>query len=148
MKKIFSFAMLIIFISANAFSQGPSSKKYKELPVQDKEFYLNKAKKYNTAGGVLLGAGSVLFVTGIFVYENNKDNSGLFSELDAVPGVFSMVVGGSAIITSIPFFIVGANKKKMAESMTVNFQGQKIPQLSGSSMALRYVPSLSLKINF
>ena len=85
MKKIFSFAMLITLISANAFSQGPSSKRYKEPPVQDKEFYLNKAKTYNTVGGVLLGAGSVLFVTGIFVYENNNDNSGCFMNLMPYP---------------------------------------------------------------
>ncbi|PWT70715.1 MAG: hypothetical protein C5B59_20140 [Bacteroidetes bacterium] len=148
MKKLFLLGMPITLISATAFSQGPLHKKYKEPPVQDKAFYLEKAQKYNTAGGILLGTGTVLFVTGVFVYENNKDNSGWFSEFDAAPGVLAMVVGGGAIITSIPLFIVGGNKKKKAESMTVNFQGQKVPQLSGSSLALRYVPSLSLRINF
>ncbi|PWT70716.1 MAG: hypothetical protein C5B59_20145 [Bacteroidetes bacterium] len=149
MKKILLLVVLTTLISANTFSQGPAPKKYAEPPVQDKDFYLGKARKNNTVAWILVGSGTAFLVGGLVLYNNNAYPSGVgLDELNTGPAILCMAVGGAAIVSSIPLFVAGSKNKKKAESLAVNFQGQKVPQLSGSSMALRYVPSLSLKINF
>ena len=145
MKKIFFFAMLLI-IATTTFSQQT-----KPSPTITKQDYLKKSKSQKTAAWWLLGGGAALTVTGIAIDAGSAANAlgtvyttGEVSNTFAAGAVLA-VIGGVAMIGSIPLFIASGRSKRKA--MSISFKNELAPQLQGSSFVYRTVPSLSLKIN-
>ncbi|HTQ27241.1 MAG TPA: hypothetical protein VMI35_03900 [Puia sp.] len=139
--------LAIVSITINSFAQGdPHSRVYAAYSQpHDSTYYINKSSSLNTAGWLLLGTGPVLMLTGYLVYQNNVDTDWL--GLNMIPGIGCMVLGGAAIITSIPLLITASNYKKKALGVSLSLQGNKFPCLQGSMVGFRYVPALSVKIS-
>jgi len=107
----------------------------------DANALLLKSKKQNTVAWILLGGGIAFYAAGLIVYSSERAKNPS-AELDILPkGTAFSAVGGSLMITSIPFFIAsGKNKRKASlilkdESVYFNFQAKK------------HFASLGVKIN-
>jgi hypothetical protein len=147
MKQIILMLALISAIDMAVNAQPLSPRKHRPEPeLQDKAYYLKKRDNLNTAGWILLGTGSALFITGYCIYQNNIETN--WGGLNAIPGDFCMIIGGSAVITSIALFTRASNYKRKAMEISADLQEEKIPFLQGSSVASKAVPALSIRINF
>ena len=143
MKQIIFLFGLITIIQSTSIAQHGHRYRY-EPEVHDKDYFVNKSKGFSTTGSVLLGGGAVVGLAGYFIYQNNYNSDGF--NFDWIPGLFCMVVGGAAIITSVPMFIASSRYKSKAAALTVSFKGEKFPRLQGSTAVLQYVPAISVKI--
>jgi hypothetical protein len=129
MKKIVAFTMLIA-MSINSFSQQTDT-----LNSLTKADYLKKSKGQKTAAWVLVGAGVTCFAI-------------------AAPGDVSfetagtlVVVGGLAIVGSIPLFIASAKNKKKARSISTGFKMENAPSIQRASLVNRSYPAVSIKLS-
>lgn len=135
MKKTTLFLLALIVI-VNCFSQGLT-----------KEDYLQKAKNQKTAALVLAGGGSALVLFSLVIFPDNYSIIGFNSESEdrqanAAGVVF--LIGGAAMVSSIPFFILsGSNKKKAA---SLSFRMEKQPLLQRASLVNISYPSLALRV--
>jgi len=77
-------------------------------------------------------------LAGLGKYMNQDDN------MDG-GGEAAMIIGGTAALASIPFFIISSKNKRKAMSMS--FKNQMIPQLQINGFAYSAIPSVNLKIN-
>ena len=148
MKKIIILMALLSFIEMSTYAQfGSPGRKHSQQPEPlDKDYFLNKSAKFETAGWITFGAGLALGVTGFLIYQNNINT--YWGGLNAAPGALCMVLGGGAVITSIALFTHASNCKKKAMDISGYLQEEKFPYLQGSSVACRAIPALGIKINF
>jgi hypothetical protein len=137
MKKFFFLIMLLAFVT-KAFTQD----------------YLRKSRNQKTTAWVLLGAGTTMVAIGAIgsmtaytndiVYIGSLGTEGEPSQGDAYG--YLLVAGVVCDAASIPFFISASKNRRLAG--TVQMSNQKIYLPQNSSIALRYVPAVSLKIAF
>jgi uncharacterized membrane protein len=133
MKKIIIFAMLLI-LSATSFSQQPKPSK----PVTRADF-LKKSKNQKTGALVLLIGGSALVVTGILL-----SNQASFDNLGTTAAI--AMVGGVAVLGSIPLFLASGRNKRKGMSINAFFKLENAPVIHGYSMAHTSYPAVSIKI--
>jgi hypothetical protein len=110
--------------------------------------YLNKSSDLQKAGWILMGTGGALVVTGLLVYWNNVDDSGIFGDLNAVPGAFTAILGGSAMITGVILLGRSSHYKQKAASLSAFLRQEKFPTLQGSTVSMRPVPAVGLRFSF
>ncbi|GGW22866.1 hypothetical protein [Arenibacter certesii] len=106
-----------------------------------KDYFLQKSKKQNTTGWILLGGGTAMVIGGITAFNSSWD-SGSNSSAD-IGGVF-VLVGILADGASIPYFISAANNKKTAMSITFDYKPIYLP--GESLVATKPYSIVSLKI--
>ena len=118
-------------------------------PNYDKEYYLRKSSKMNTAGIILLCAGTALTVGGIIVY-NDAMNSEDWGDglVNGAGGYIAIVAGSAMVITSIPILIVAGSNKRKAMEMSGSLNLQPYRQLADHGLATNFVPSIGLKLSF
>ena len=128
MKKIILFTMLLI-VTIASFSQPTTPSQ----PLT-KADYLQKSKKQNTAGFVLLGVGVACIA--------------IAAPGDVALSTASVLIigGGAAAIVSIPLFISAKKNKRKAMSMSASIDAKKIPNVSSSGILYNRYPAISLKI--
>jgi hypothetical protein len=113
---------------------------------------MERSKKQNRAGWILLGGGAVFAAVGEIAYAarlNNADD--VWAQFDeANKFTFTDVLGSigyAAVITSIPLFIsAGANKRK-ANRVSLSINSQNYYQLQNNTLSLKPVPVLTMHIN-
>ena len=137
MKKIIVFTMLLI-ISVTSFSQQT-----KPAPALTKQDYQNKSEGQNSAAWVLLSVGTAV-LAGTMISEATSVCFGGGCPKKSFPVVL-VGLGGTAVVSSIPFFIASSRNKKKA--MSLSFKNETTPQLQKDGFTNRPVPSLTLKIN-
>jgi len=103
-----------------------------------KQDYLKKSKNQKITSFILVGGGIGLWLAGVSKYMNQEDN------IDG-GGEAAMVIGGVAVLTSIPFFIASSKNKKKA--MSVFLKNIPSQQIQRGSFVYRSLPSLTLKIH-
>jgi hypothetical protein len=132
MRKMFFFSLLLL-LSVTSFGQqtNPSL----SLTKLD---YLQKSRNQKTIAYVLAGGGSIAWLAGLGKYMNQDDN------IDG-GGEAAMIIGGTAALASIPFFIISSKSKKNA--MSVSFKNQLLPRIHETGFTYTPLPSLSLKIS-
>jgi hypothetical protein len=128
---------------------NPSVETYKTPPhmVYSSEYYMQKSRKMKTAGWILIGAGSVLGITGYLVYQNqiNSYTNNLDNALLNTAGSTVMMVGGSAmVVVGIPVLIRSGYYKRKALSMSANLKFEQVQ--TGISM-IQY-PAIGLSFQF
>ncbi len=135
MKKIIIFSMLLI-LSAASFSQQT-----KPAPALTKQDYLKKSEGQNSTAWVLLSVGTAV-LAGTMI---SAATSVCISCPKKSFPVVLVGLGGTAVVSSIPFFIASSRNKKKA--MSLSFKNETAPQLQKDGFTNRPVPSLALKIN-
>ena len=85
-----------------------------------------------------MGGGSIAWLAGASKYMNQLDN------VDG-GGEAAMVIGGIALLSSIPFFIMASKNKKKAISLS--FRKETAPKFYKQSIVSLPLPSLILKLN-
>ncbi len=132
MKKII-FLLIFSAITFSSFSQPGNPPT--ALTKQD---FLQKSKKQKTTAWVLLGGGTIAWLAGVSKYMNQNDN------IDG-GGEVAMTVGGIAVLSSIPFFVIASKNKKKA--MSLSFKNNPTQQFQRGSFVNRSLPSLTFKIH-
>ena len=132
MKKIFLFSILLICVEIFSFGQGTELAKQ---PMTRND-YLVKSKNQKLAGFIMLGAGLASF---IIVAPGNAS----FSKT----GTF-VVIGGLAVIGSIPLFIASGRNKRKSKSATAFFNLKSQMSNPFAHNKAKSFPDLSLKFNF
>jgi len=124
----------------------------KPAPVKfSKEYYEMKSRKLKTASWILLSAGTVLGVTGIIVYNNQKEydlshiDEAIVSEAGAE---FLIIAGGAMVVTSIPLFITAGKYKRKALEMSANLKIESRQDLYQASVSMKYYPAVGVRISF
>jgi hypothetical protein len=131
MKKIFLFSILLICVETFSFGQGTELAKH---PMTRND-YIVKSKNQKLAGFIMLGAGLASF---IIVAPGNAS----FSKT----GTF-VVIGGLAVIGSIPLFIASGRNKRKAKSATVFMKAERVLSNTYTYHKPAMVPVLSVKFN-
>jgi len=133
--------LMMLTVVAQQVPQDNSTHKF------TREEYLKKSKGQKTAaivllagGGALLTVGSILTLNDPVYYFDLEDNSN--EDVEAA----LILVGGVAMLSSIPFFI--ASRKNKARAMQVSVKNEMALQLQKGTMFHKSIPSLNLKINF
>jgi cytochrome b subunit of formate dehydrogenase len=161
MKKIIFLFAVLFFVKENSRAQdslhnitpAPSMKTEKKTaPAKfSKEYYEIKSRKLKTNAWILLGAGTVLGVTGVILYNNQKDYD--LNHLDEAivneAGYEVMMIGGAAmVVTSIPLFITSAKYKKKALNMSATLKLESSKELYAAGITLKHYPAVGVRINF
>jgi len=134
MKRLVVLSLLLCF-SLMTFSQ----QNMEPTRSHSKEDYLKKSKTQRIIAYSLLGGGIIAWLAGASKNMNQNDN------IDG-GGETAMVVGGIAVATSIPFFIMASkNKKKAKKATSISLINQRIYFRQSRSYAA--VPSISLKFH-
>jgi hypothetical protein len=113
-----------------------------------KEYYLKKAKNQKTTGWVLLGTGSAAGIIGIALMASNGFviNPTEENENAAGTGGVLFTTGVLCDLASIPFFISAGKNKRRAAEISAGTQKTYLPL--NSALTMRYIPSLTVKIDF
>jgi hypothetical protein len=130
MKKVFSLLLLMAFGVYTYAQQTPVD------TAKAREIYLEKSKSQKTVAWILLGAGTVSTIGGIYV--------AFASTSDA--GEIMFIAGLASIAGSIPLFIISHNNKQKALRLAIGPKieenGQLIQMYAG-----RYQPAISFKLS-
>ena len=113
--------------------------------LHSRDYYADKSTKLKTAAWVLAGTGAVAFTAGVLIFNNNQNSVDFENALNAAwAGVGLIVVGGAAIITSIPLFIVSGVMAKRAARLSIKNQRIFLP--GQKYLAFKTQPALTLTI--
>jgi hypothetical protein len=146
MKTIVSTLICILFV-VTTYSQDQS-----QILKFKKDFYMERSKKQNRAGWILLGGGAVFAAVGEIAYAARMNNADTVGEQfdEAFDFTFTDVLGSIgyvAVVTSIPLFIsAGANKRK-ANRVSLSVSSQNYYQFQNTTLSLKPLPVLTLHIN-
>ncbi|MEO5500446.1 MAG: hypothetical protein ABIR31_03300 [Ginsengibacter sp.] len=136
MKKIIILP-LIIFLFIN------------QLSAQTKDDYFIKSKRQKTAAWVLIiGGGAVGLINAVIATQGITDlATGQFEEANKKLGVSGIldIVGLTAMLGSVPFFIASSKNKRKAKTMTITFSPQPSPTVLQHITGTTFIPSISLK---
>ncbi len=147
MKKIILGAMLLM-LATSTFSQQTNPS-----PTFTKQDFLKKSKTQKTIAFSLLGGGLVMGGIGILAAFKEaapyilNPFTGLFEPppKNSTTGVACVIIGGVAVVASIPLFIAASRNKYKARSLS--FKYETAPQLVQNNIIRVPVPSITLKIN-
>ncbi|MFT3907895.1 MAG: hypothetical protein QM737_00595 [Ferruginibacter sp.] len=119
MKNYLLIALFIFFIS---YSYAQQVTPVENLKTINQDQLILKAKKLNTAGWLFLGTGTALGIAAYAIYPRDYDLllENKSSDNRAFATAVLTVLGGAAIITSIPMFATSAAKKHRAMLMVKN----------------------------
>ena len=147
MKRFFLFTAAFFMLFGSSMAQRmDTATKYVYLPAPHSTYeYLQRAKGASTAAWALLSAGTFFMGAGYLIALNQDTYD--FMSGNELAGYFSMALGASAVITSVPFFIMAAHYRKKATRLNASFTTSRVPYLQGSSVGLRFVPALTVKIS-
>ena len=114
--------------------------------------YLKKGKHQKVAAWSLLGGGVVMGSIGSVIATKEVAKIGVFpfpgmvepDEKKLNGGAVLIVIGGAAILSSIPLFIAASRNKTKAAS--VSFKMERTPIYQQRSFVYHSYPALSLKI--
>jgi hypothetical protein len=153
MKQLFSTIIFLCFITAICKAQdslhiiSPKTSVQKNLydmpQTNSKEYFLEKESKLNTAAWVLLGAGTVMAITGTIIYEHAIHNENWDEVGNTFGGVFLIVAGSAMVVTSIPIFIRSGYYKRKALNMSAALKFE--PYQSG--LAMKHYPAIGISIS-
>ena len=101
MRKII-ISLIFIAVAAYSFCQ--------QTPSSD---YTLKSKHQKTAAWIMLSGGAALAVTGVAVSASNWESSG---------GDVLLIIGGAAMVSSIPLFIASGKNKKRSMSASIRME--------------------------
>ena len=108
-----------------------------DKPALTKQDYLKKSKNQKITSFILVGGGIGLWLAGASKYMNQTDN------IDG-GGEAAMVIGGVAVLTSIPFFIASSKNKKKAAALSLRLE--RSPAIQLQNQVYHHYPSVSLSI--
>ena len=130
--KLTGILLISVLFLQQAFCQSTTNK------TLSKDYYLQKSKKQNKEGGVLLGVGAAAIGTGFIVI--NKEHFLDFS------GEGLVGLGLINCLASVPFFILsGSNARKAA---SINFTLSSVLVAQQNNLFTKKQPSITLKIAF
>lgn len=129
-KTIFSVVLLLLI-----------TKLFSQAPTLSKDYYLKKSKTQKTIAWVMVGTGTALMVTSLFIKANNQNNDDGWL-VDGWKIVF--FPGMATTVASIPFFISSAKNKYRALELVIS--NQKILFYKQNFVALKAQPAITLKI--
>jgi hypothetical protein len=145
MKKI-TFFVLLLTIATASYSQEIAA----PIAGLTKQDYLQKSKHQKTAAWILVGSGTVLGTIGtIKILKEAVKIPLVLLPGEPVPdnakanwGGAITVIGGAAIICSVPLFVAaGKNKTKGA---VISFKNTPTQTLLKNSFVYNYIPSVSV----
>lgn len=150
MKKNILFGILLIIV-ITGYTQ-----EIKPRTFFTKQDYLRKSKQQKTVAWVLAGSGSALSIIGglKFLEEAVKVRNSVIplpgqpipDEAKVNGAGILILIGGAAIISSVPLFVAsGKNKKRAA---VVTFKNIPIMVLQRSNLVNAYTPSVNVTIPF
>jgi hypothetical protein len=105
-----------------------------------KQFYLEKAKRQNTTGWILLAAGTTAIITGIIIEAPHRGTG----DSQSFAGGMLEVGGIICTLASIPFFISSSKNKKRAAALAISNRPLVYPDQK--SFVLRSQPTISLTV--
>lgn len=132
--------ILLIFCGTTVFCQDQlETLKFK------KDFYMERSKKQNKTGWILLGTGAATTVIALYEFDRTWDlqanSTADFFGFLALAGV---IAGSTGVIELIS---AGVNKSK-ADKIILTLDTPSYPNLALHSVAFRRQPQLTLRINF
>ena len=142
MKKSFLLTAFLLMMLAVAAQQIPEDSSTHKLT---REEYLKKSKGQKTGAIVLLAGGGTLALIGAVVSVDQGVDY-VFDPQDSQGdvGAVLFVVGGVAMLGSIPLFI--ASRKNKEKAMQVSVKNELALQLQKGTMFRKSIPSLNFKI--
>ncbi len=109
MKKILFICLSLCIILSKANAQIRDTNSTVNNHNFDADLLMQKSKKQKTAAWILLSGGAIAWFGGVSKNMNQLDN------IDG-GGKAAMLIGGTAVLSSIPLFIMASKKKKKAMS--------------------------------
>lgn len=113
--------------------------------AQTTDDYLLKSRHQKTAAWILAGGGTGLVFTGYLIGLHgvvDLVNNGHTGNIGA--GASLIIIGGAAMLGSIPLFIASSNNRRRGASLS--FSTQTFPALIKNMVCYKYVPSVSLHL--
>lgn len=119
-----------------------------QAPSEQKATYLKKSKNQKTWATTLVIGGAVLVGGGLIGVATQADEISFYE--DDSKGEFAaicVIVGGAAMIASIPFYIASANNRKKADAITAGLIMEDLnsPRIARNQQ-LRY-PAFGIRIS-
>ena len=145
MKKI-SIAIMLIIASLESFCQSGSLSKTPEE-------YMRKGRTQKIVAWSMVAGGSAVAVIGAVTQINDIDkffNASDKQGLSFYRGTGIFIVGLAVALTSIPFFVAGADNKykakRAARKAKTSFDIKQVKTIQSTGYAFTMQPTLSLKI--
>ncbi len=142
MKKTITFLACFLFV-LSLYSQEISGH------ASNRDYYLQKSKRQNTTGGILLGVGTTMTIVGLIGFnENFKIFEPGGNDRAADIYGFIAVTGIVMDLVSIPVFVAASRNKR--RGLTVKIDNQNFHQPNDTVFALKNqpIPSITLQITF
>lgn len=140
MKKIITIYMLSLNL------EGPAQQITTKTPFANTD-YLKISRIQKTTAWTLLIGGTILTIAGmstalqdVYLFSFDKESP------NYKKGTLMFCAGGTAMLGSIPLFIIGAQNKKKAISSTLGFKMEMIQVERRASFTNNSYPALSLKL--
>jgi hypothetical protein len=131
MKYLTVFLVAIIMIATNSFGQNT-----REPKSYTREARLKRSHEQKIGAWILLGTGIIAIAA---VSGGNQD----FGTTGTVA-----VLGGAAIITSIPLFLAARRNKRRAHRMDASFNLEPLPKYLFMKNAAVQYPALAIRFKF
>ncbi len=134
-----SFCLLTcFFILLNLYSQTSNEQDI------NRDYFLEKSKRLNKTGWILLGVGTPLAAGGMAAMNKNFGDEGSAADFYAL----LMVAGFAMDIASIPVFISAGKNKRRAATFTLDYQNLYPPENWLVARRNQPIPSVTLRIHF
>ena len=132
-----AFLIIVLLVSSRVQAQVRS-----ESPQETSRMaYAGEMEKYRrikTAGAIMTGVGTVLFITGAIMIDNGND-SGEKNDPTWGKGVGFLMAGVAGVGTGIPIWSVGGYKYKKYKKLVNSSASLNIkPHRQGVSLVLRF----------
>jgi hypothetical protein len=133
MKQFITCTLILIFTTAGFCQQNKLSI---DPAMHD---YMKKSKHQRTAAWILLGGGTIAWFAGVSKYMDQRD------DIDG-GGEIAMLIGGIAVASSVPLFIISRHNKKKGLAASAKLKIENAAYTRLGKINYPSFPALSFKI--
>ena len=143
MKKL---PLSLVFVAVMLTVSGQEMQPDTSIHPLTKEEYLKESRQQRTGAIILLAGGGAVLMGGLAIAAQHFDLFNLEEERDETLEIVMIVIGGAAMLGSIPVF--KSAKKNKLKAMSLSFKNERTIQLQNGFAQLKRIPSLNFTLRF